>query len=188
MVIKKILIILLFLIGVSFLIGKYEAGSKKALETPIPSPQTSESTTSVPSADGIMNLKMTKNILNGSVVYSFIALDNTGKKSFLYQKKATLGESMALPANSWSPNDKYLFIDDKNGYLTDYLVFKANGEPFANGAQYLNATLLFNQKVKNYNLKTMTGWDDPVLISVRTVDGPHFWFDITNQSFIQLVR
>lgn len=191
MVIKKLLILLVFLIGLTFVLFRLQGGTTKTIETPIVQSQTQTTTENreVGSADGSMKLKMfiTKSS-SGSATYSFSTTNQTGKTLPFFEKTTKFEETMSLPANSWSPNNKYFFIEDKNGYLTDYLVFKASGESFMAEEKYLNATVLFNQKVKDYNLKSITGWDDPVLMSVRTVNGPHFWFDITTQSFIQLAR
>lgn len=148
-------------------------------------PETSE----VRSLEGTFKLLMTKKENEaGSTTYSFLVSDLSGKTTEIFEKIVGKGEAMNLPQNSWSPNNKYVFIEDRKGSLTEYLVFKTSGEPFENGQKYLNATALFNQKVKNYNLKAMTGWADPLLVSVLTVKGPPFWFDVTTQSFIQLVR
>lgn len=143
----------------------------------------------VRSSEGTMKLIMTtKENLDGTVLYSFSISDPSSKTTPLFAKRVAKGEEMALPQNSWSPNGKYVFIEDRRGLVVDYLVFKTSGEAFTNGQKYLNATALFNEKVKNYNLKAITGWDDPVLMHVLTFKGPPFWFDITTQSFIQLVR
>lgn len=148
-------------------------------------PQTSE----VRSLEGTLKLLMTKkDSENGNTVYSFLVSDESGKTTPIFEKTVGRGETLTLPQNSWSPNNKYVFIENKRGSLINYLLFKSNSESFANGEKYLNVTNLFNLKVKNYNLKAITGWDDPVLMSVLTVKGPKFWFDVTTQSFIQLVR
>lgn len=188
MVVKNILIILAFLAVIAMLFG-YRANFSKSVEIPLPSATPVPKQSFVTSSNGDMRLIMiAKPSSSSATLYSFSIADQSGKTSVFFSKMGVRGESMSLPQNSWSPSGKYIFIEDKNGYLTDYLVFKANGESFSTGEKYLNATTLFNQKVKNYNLKTITGWDDPVLMSVRTVDGPHFWFDVTSRSFIQLVR
>lgn len=187
MPVKFVLFALILILGFGFIFStKTQVGDKS--QTPeifsTPVPQQSD----VISPDGTMKLIMTKKQEDNGIFYSFSVSDKSNKKTEVFSKVAALGEIMALHHNSWSPNNKYFMIEDKQGSFTDYLVFKANGESFPTGEKYLNATVLFNGKVKNYNLKSMTGWDDPVLISVRTVNGPHFWFDLTTQSFIQLAR
>lgn len=189
MVVKKLLAILVFLVLLLLILLNYRSGSSRSFETSIPKASNVSQSRQVDSPDGSMMLIMKRDKdSNGASVYSFTVKDGSGRELPIFEKTVKFGETMDLPQNSWSPNNKYLFIKDNNGYKTDYLVFKADGGSFPAGEKYLNATALFDQKVKNYNLKSMTGWDDPVLISVRTVDGPHFWFDLTTQSFIQLVK
>lgn len=148
-----------------------------------------QQTSEVGSIEGTMKLVMAKKENNDkTVLYSFAISDQSRKTTPIFSKTVGTGETFALPQNSWSPNSKYVFLEDRLGSMVDYLVFKTNGEPFTDGQKYLNATSLFNQKVKNYNLKSITGWDDPVLMHVLTFKGPPFWFDLTTQSFIQLVR
>lgn len=184
----KIVVFAVLGIIISGLIFSNKSQKKNELVVPQEAaqlPQTSE----VRSLEGTLKLLMIKkDNENGNTLHSFLVSDESGKTTSIFEKTVGRGEIMSLHHNSWSPNNKYVIIEDKRGSLTDYLVFKTNGEPFTNGQKYLNATALFNEKVKNYNLKAITGWDDPVLMSVLTVKGPKFWFDVTTQSFIQLAR
>lgn len=186
----KILFIFTLVLGiltVGFLFSNKSGENDKLISPKVQAstPKASE----VRSLEGTMKLLMTsKENPDKTLTYFFTVSDPSGKTTPIFSKTATSGEAMALSHNSWSPNNKYLFIEDRFSTFTDYLVFKVNGEPFTNGEKYLNATNLFKEKVKNYNLKAITGWDDPVLVHVQTVKGPPFWFDLTTQSFIQLVR
>lgn len=162
---------------------------KQANNLVSPQEASSPALSEVRSLEGTLRLIMKENKNEDrTTTYTFTVSDALGKTTEIFSKTVGTGEVMSLHHNSWSPNNKYLLIEDKKGTLIDYLVFKTSGEPFENGQKYLNATALFNQKVKNYNLKAMTGWADPLLVSVLTVKGPPFWFDVTTQSFIQLVR
>jgi len=185
---KKLLILLFVLFAALVSLFAYQAGSKKQ-ETPLASASPIVQNSEVRSSEGDKKLKMSaKENLDGTISYSFSVPDSLGKSQLIFAKTVGKGASMALPQNSWSPNSKYFFIEDREAGGVDYLVFKVNGEPFLSGEKYLNVTFLFAEKVKNYNLKAITGWDDPVLVHVLTVKGPPFWFEITSQSFIQLVR
>lgn len=186
---KKTLILLLILTaGLAIFEQKIGSLNNSISQIPVVTP-TPVLSSRVPSADGLKNLVMKyKNLENGSIVYSFYAIDKNGRNSLLIYSKAVAKGSMALPANSWSPGNKFLFIEDREPGSLDYLVFKSNGESFTSGEKYLDVTKLFTAKVKNFTLKSVTGWDDPVLMSVRASDGTHFWFAIETQNFIQLVR
>ncbi len=185
---KKLLILLIALILVLFIVKDYKSGSSKSVETPVPSASPSIQRNETRSLEGDKKLIMTtKQNADGKIQYTFL-IPNSGNELVIFTKVADRGETINLPQNSWSPSSKYVFLEDRRGSMVDYLVFKTNGEPFADGQKYLNATALFNAKVKDYNLKAITGWDDPVLMHVLTFNGPPFWFDLTTQSFIQLVR
>lgn len=187
---RKLLILLFVLFAFFASLFYYQSVSKNKPITPLalsnpPGPEISE----VSSIEGTMKLTMTKKENSDKTVsYSFSVLDQAQKATNIFSKTTGGGETMALHHNSWSPNNKYVIIEDKVGGVIEYLVFKSNGELFTSGEKYFNATSLFIQKVKTYTLKEMTGWDDPFLIHVLTVKGPPFWFDVTTQSFIQLVR
>ena len=186
---KKLLILLIALIVLTILIIGFQKNASKSLEAPSPTSTPIVQNSEVRSLEGDNKLNMTTNInANGTVQYNFSVTDSSGKIMQLFTKTVGKGEEMIPAHNSWSPNNKYVFIENRKGSAVDYLLFKTSGEPFVNSQSYLNVTALFNEKVKNYELKAITGWDDPVLMHVLTYNGPPFWFDLTTQSFIQLVR
>lgn len=189
MTLKVILFAVLGIAAFGFLISYKPSLDYKSNALISPQASAVPETSEVRSLEGTLKLVMTrKENSDETATYSFTTSDASNKKTLIFGKTVGKGEMMLPAHNSWSPNDKYVFIEDIKGSLVDYLLFKANGESFASGEKYLNVTALFNQKVKNYNLKAITGWDDPVLMHVITVNGPLFWFDVTTQSFIQLAR
>ncbi len=163
--------------------------AKEVVNTPVPSSSPSPNRqTTVNSADGTMTVIMKYVLnLNGSSIYSFYIQDNSKKTQKLIFSKTKTAGSMSLPANSWSPDNKTIFIQDSEGGVDSFLVLKASGEEFSTG-KYLDVVTLYNKSKNAYNFRDLTGWDDPVLLHVRTVGGPNFWFDITSQSFLQLAR
>jgi hypothetical protein len=85
----------------------------------------------------------------------------------------------------------YFFLKEKTPHEEDYLVFRSSGELFSDDARALSVQQLFREKVKGYTIEDVTGWADPTLLVVntKTVDGDtkvSFWFDVPNQTFIQL--
>ena len=97
---------------------------------------------------------------------------------------------MMLPANSWSPDNKYVFVQKKENGIIDSFVLKASGEPFVKTEQYLDVRALFEQHKTKYTLKDATGWDAPELLHITTVNGsekgPSYWFEIPSKAFLQL--
>jgi len=139
------------------------------------------------SGDGTMKATMkSQENLDGSTVYSLFISDSSGKNSKnLYSKTVQKG-SIELPINSWSPDDKYLFVLDKEAG-DNYLVFKSNGEPFISGDKFIDATSLFKKKQPGFSLSEVTGWDGVGLMHVKATNAS-FWFDIDSQNFLQLAR
>lgn len=186
---KKLLILLIILIVLSIFFIELQKSPSKNLGISVPSPSPIAQNSEVRSLNGDNKLNMTTKLnADGTTQYIFLVTVPQGKTTQLFTKTVGKGEEMVPAHNSWSPNNKYVFIEDRRGSIIDYLLFKASGELFTNNQSYLNVTALFSEKVKNYNLKGVTGWDDPVLMHVQTEGGPPFWFDLTTQSFIQLVR
>lgn len=105
----------------------------------------------------------------------------------------TIGEdvSIILPYNTWSPDNKYFFIQEKTSVSNEIMVFKAKGEPFDSGDTYLDLTGLFRDKATGNNFSEATGWASETLIIVNTttqdsVKGPSYWFEVPSKAIIQL--
>ena len=146
---------------------------------PVPSPTTANN--EVHSSDGKMNLVMKKaKESNGLNSYTFFISD----KSIFTKRIANTGE-MLIPQNSWSPDNKYFFLQENHSGSTDFFVLKVSGGPFLNKEQYISVLPLFEKQVTKYSLSDITGWDSQTLLHVKT-NGPPFWFDVESQSFIQL--
>ncbi|MBI3954829.1 hypothetical protein HY338_00165 [Candidatus Gottesmanbacteria bacterium] len=147
-------------------------------------------TASQTSPDGTKNLKMKKiPDSDGSYAFIFTVMDGTGANEHaLYTAKVQNPENLSIPFNTWSPDNKYLFIQkNENGAL----VFKANGEPIINDQTFFNVEDIFNDKNKNVIPKIVTGWASPTLLIVNTVKedkskGPSYWFEVPSQAIIQL--
>ena len=145
-------------------------------------------TSSQISPDGTKKLSMEK-IRNAeeNFTYVFTVADGSGSdKRQLYKTKGS--ESFSISFNTWSPDNKYLFIT-KNG--NDALVFKETGEPFAGGEPYLAIQTPFAEKIKNETVSEITGWASPTLLIVNTLNedktkGPSFWFEVPSKVIIQL--
>jgi len=152
------------------------------VQTPTPAVSQGE----VHSPDGSMNLVMKKVVTGESAAYSFYVTGNSAQNLLIFSKTITNGE-MSIPGNSWSPDNKYLFIKGKEGTVSNYLVFKANGENFADGNKYVDVAALYAQKKMDSVLTDVTGWDAPGLLHVFTT-GPSFWFELGSNAFLQLAN
>lgn len=112
-------------------------------------------------------------------------------KEFLFSEKLQSGETISIPFNTWSPDNKYFFLKRSSLNTTEFLVFKATGESFSE-TPYLNITELFLKKEFPYKIKEVTGWASNTYAVVQTINpetmqnGPSYWFNVYNGGFIQL--
>lgn len=195
---------LAIILGVLFLllIVIFYSGSLLPVKTPSTSRLTNPSLTpakdkseEVHSPDGTMRLIMqTKPQEEGKVTYSFVLSGVSGEnQKVLYTKTVEGNESMTIPLNTFSPDNKYVFLRiNKDGFF-DILVFKVSGDAFSNQDPYLSVQELLVKRKVDYVLVDVTGWDAETLLHVVTASengkkGPGFWFDVASYSFLQLVR
>jgi len=124
--------------------------------------------------------------------YTFYVSKGDGSDAkLLYTRTVSQRASMSIPNNSWSPDYKEVFLILKNGSLTEYLVFNASGEAYAQGDKFLEITSLFTKSTSKLTLKDVTGWDGYGLLHVETSNpdgtrGPRFWFVTGTRQFLEL--
>lgn len=128
------------------------------------------------SPDGKEALTMKKETSGDSTTYSF-----TTQKGFLFTKTVSKGVTFSIPFNTWSPDNKYVFVKEDAGSTVNYWVYP--GE--------INVTNFFVQKLPNFKLGDITGWASNTLLIVNTnnpdgSEGPSFWFELPSKSFIRL--
>lgn len=160
------------------------------ISSPSPTPQPQVTTTSQISPDGTKKviMKVSQNG-NKTQTYVFSTADGSGaNEQPLYTTTLSGSDSMSIPFNTWSPDNRYLFIK-KNA--TDALVFNASAAPFPNGEAYLDVTDTFKQKNIPNTVSDPTGWASPTLIIVNTtnqsnIKGPSYWFEVPSKAIIQL--
>ncbi len=119
--------------------------------------------------------------------YSFRVASLTGQdrnERQIFSMTAEAGKELSIHLNSWSPDNKYVFLQEKDqaGNL-NYLVFKASGEPFANNELFLDVGAFFKQKLPKYSLREATGWASPIFVNIATNEGPAYWFDVQSLAF-----
>lgn len=186
-------IIFLLLAAVSYKL--YFAGQTSTSQNQILRPYPSQvQPLVVHSGDGTAQLIMRKaNQKDGSILYSFFVANSSSKiERTLFTKNIPTSDTMIIPANTWSPDNKYVFLRENNSNPFNIFVFKASGETFADEEQYLDLTALFEKRNLPYTMADVTGWDSETLLHVHTTAkeknsrGPSFWFDVTDRAFLQL--
>lgn len=135
-----------------------------------------------------LNMKKTHNS-DGTSTFVFTVMDGTGGgEHALYTAKVQNQDNLSVHFNTWSPDNKYLFIQkNENGAL----VFKANGEPITDDQTYFDVGDLFTDKIKNVSPREVTGWASPTLLIVNTVKedntiGPSYWFEVPSKAILVL--
>lgn len=126
--------------------------------------------------------------------YAFSISNNSGEnEQSIFKKTLESTKSMVIPFNTWSPDNKYFFIQEQtnDGAATAILVFKALGETFAGGEKYLEVAELFKNRGTGNNFREATGWASETLIIVNSTTqdntkGPSYWFEVPSKAIIQL--
>ena len=202
-----ILVVVILIGGISFY--SFNKNSDTQTISPIPTPIESGSTKNpdvvniessepafenfeVHSPDGNMNLIMEKTTSGENTMFSFKVEEiETGTKKTVFSKTVLAGTSIQISPNAWSPDNKLFFIKEVSVGSANYFVFKAGGEPFVNGEDYIEVLPAFVNKNTGYTLADVTGWDSETLLHVFSKKedesrGPSFWFEIPSKAIIQL--
>ncbi len=165
---------------------------------PVINQETQKTATSWPSPDGKIFLTMkTEPAADAGTNYIFQVSPNATESGLLvFSKTEPVSTTLTIPFNTWSPDNKYFFIQEHDGTQTKSLVFKATGELFSENEPFLDVNTLFEGKKSGFILGEVTGWAAPTLLIVNTksVDektgelqsGPSFWFEITRKSLTRL--
>lgn len=166
------------------------ANNTQTAIAPILDPVLKMDTASQVSPDGTKKLVMkTAHNTDGTLTYVFTTTDGSGtSEQQLYTATVKGSESMSIPFNTWSPDNRFLFIQ-KNG--TQALVFKATGEPIAPGQAYFDVPDVFRERSINNTFHEATGWASPTLLIINTITadnskGPSYWFEVPTKAIIQL--
>ncbi|MBI4096762.1 MAG: hypothetical protein HY425_03545 [Candidatus Levybacteria bacterium] len=136
-------------------------------------------------------MKVTENS-DSTKTYDFSVSDENGaNEQHIFTKILDLSSSMEIPFNTWSPDNKYLFIREQSENDKKVLVFKADGASFENGETFLDAAAFFKEKNTGNIFEEATGWASETLIIINTKkpDGSKafsYWFEIPSKSIIQL--
>lgn len=143
-----------------------------------PSPTTS-TTASQEAPDGTNTLTMKLETNGDMATYTF-----TTKDGVLFTKTVATNVIMSIPFDTWSTDDKTVFVKEDTGSTVNWYVYPGG----------VNVTDFFNQKLsENYKITEITGWAANTLLIVNTDknsggQGFSYWFDINSHAFIQLAE
>lgn len=187
------------LVAIVFMGFYYEIPSKKnkdamvmkvsALSLPTPTPTLPFEPIRVDSPDGTKTLTMEYRQGN---TYSFTVSDNVeNQQQLVATKTISSTETFTVPDNSWSPDNKYVFVKENIATQSSYFVFASSDTLPYQDLQNVDIKALFAERYPDYILSKITGWAAPYLLILNTETqegerGPSFWFDISTKSFIRL--
>ncbi len=122
----------------------------------------------------------------GMTLYSYIVADISGEnRRILFEKTLPAGSVMKLPDNSWDPTDTYVFLEEINSGVPDYLVMKSTG------GSLIDVGAVWKEKKIPYTIREATGWASGTLLIIYTSKddgsrGPAYWFEIPSTAILQL--
>ena len=167
----------------------------EAIQSPVPTAIPLPKTTSFsqPSPDGTKKLTLTITANKDNVhVYTVSASDGDGtNKQTVYTTTLPEGESLSIPFNTWSPDNRYFFIEHTTPKGKEALTFRQIGQSLTDDEPYLNITSIFNGKNTGNTYQETTGWASETLLIVNTISaggskGPSYWVEVPSKAVIQL--
>lgn len=191
----KILILIIVLIaafGIIFISQKIQKTDNKTYTPSIAEAQEEPQLTSVSSPDGKMNLVMNKKKGENTITYTFLLTNEvSGGQKEIFTKTVPKETKLSIPANTFSPDNKYIFLKEESMGQADYFVLTTSGASISKDLQTYDISSSFAIKYPDLTVTDMTGWGGINLIVINTnkangVKGSSFWFDVPSLSFIQL--
>jgi len=121
----------------------------------------------------------------------FISLDAAKESVEIYTHESNPSYQILIPYNTFSPDNKYIFLKIEDPEKAQYIVVRTDGKNIRGEEKSVEITSLFYEKYEEFVITEVTGWGGYSLIVVNTnykdgKIGPSFWFDQSNFSFIQL--
>lgn len=182
------------LIAVNFYIGKpqpQQSGTKPIPETFAdinPGPKT----TSILAPNGRMTLFVTEGKASSGVTDTFSVSVDSGPQTQIYSETLAEGVTISVPYNTFSPDNKYIFLKKSGPAGITYFALRTDGKPIVKDSQTVDFLSLFNSKYPGeFKVTDVTGWGGMTLIVLNTDKpngsiGPSFWYDAASDSFISL--
>lgn len=169
------------------------AASLPSVQMPseVVAPKVTETSQISPDGEKFVIMTATENS-DGITAYQISTENADGtNKIQVYTQNLDSTRNMSVPYNTWSPDDKYFFVQENFGKDKRILVFQATGEPFSQEEPYLDAASIFKAKETGNIFDEATGWASETLIIINTVKkdgskGYSYWFEVPSKAVIQL--
>lgn len=142
------------------------------------------------------NGKMTltaKNVRKADITtQTFITSTEADKNPVqIYSADSGSDRVISIPFNTFSPDNKHIFLKVGTSEKPKYLVLRTDGKNIKGEEKTVEITGLFYEKYPEFKITDVTGWGDIGLVVVNSdyldgKTGPSFWFDLSNFGFIRL--
>ena len=112
-------------------------------------------------------------------------------ENYIFSKTLDTEKYMTIPYNTWSPDNRYFFIQENAKEGESIFAFKATGEAFSDTEQHFDVTDLFKKRNTGNNFSEATGWGSESLIIINTTKedgtkGPSYWFEVPSKAILIL--
>lgn len=196
---KKIIFLITFLLAIAVVIlsarstssQKVEPNEAQAVSNPSPTPL--NELVGADSGDGKFTLtEIRRKAGDGNMAYSFKVIDHDKKTELiLFEQTVSIDTSMEVPFNSWSSDNKQVFIQVNRPNEKTYYVFHADGSLYSNNEKYLDVIGYWKESKSLLSLREATGWAGPDLLIIYTsqedgTSGQPFWFVTGTRKFLGL--
>ena len=102
----------------------------------------------------------------------------------------TQASEVEIPFNTWSPDNKLLFVKEQTVAGPDYLVMRRDAKPLPSGDLTLSVGARFAQVHPDQQIADVTGWAAPTLLIVNAQTAENtkisYWVDLQTNKFIRL--
>lgn len=181
-------------LGVLYLRGSQKTASPATTTFNLPNLpiQAAPQISTVEAPDGSHILTMKEEKGKNAVTHTLsISTESDNSQKQIFSKTLEEGSALSIPPNTFSPDDKYVFLKETGKSGASYIVLTSSGAPITEASQTITFSDLFAKKLPDYKITDVTGWASPTLIVINTdkldgTKGPSFWFEVPSQSFILL--
>jgi hypothetical protein len=121
----------------------------------------------------------------------YITSEKVETPIMIYENVSAPESMFSVPINTFSPDNKYIFLKYEESGKDRYIVVRTDSEDIKPDTKTVEIVELFSEKQPDYVITDVTGWGSYSLIVVNTDTvagnmGPSWWFDVSNFSFIRL--
>ena len=156
-----------------------------------PTPMATQTSSQI-SPDGTKQLYLTSTSNpDGTKNYVLRSENSDGSNAQIVYTASESASTLSIPFNTWSPDDRYVFVNQADGGQIHALAMKADGKPITGNQTYYDLTQLFANQNSGFTYDQTTGWasNNLLIINTKASDGSQgtsYWFDVTTASLTPL--